>query len=263
MTTIPAGWHDDGQTLIAPNGIKIANSFRDYILEHGWAENNLPLGPETDRSPVNPASPALGAGTYQVFRTTLLRRYAATGEIEAVGISQAYLDTIRQLDNMQAQISRLKHQAALAPQLTQSDNSSIVSQLQQQSTPLQLELQQTSRAVSIIVDQVRQQVEKLEQKAQQQDASATDLRDQMKALREELEKYNAAPQPVTTFSGWAAIIYGVLGIIVGGLVGLWEYVNNYPTTVTIPVGAGIAVAAAFLGLAIYHLTSSHVHPTHK
>src|SRR5205823_3004304 len=37
---VPAGWHDDGTTLIAPNGVKVVLGFRQFILGHNWDSQN-------------------------------------------------------------------------------------------------------------------------------------------------------------------------------------------------------------------------------
>src|SRR5207245_336630 len=34
--TVPAGWKDDGTTLTAPNGYKVVQGFRGYVLAHEW-----------------------------------------------------------------------------------------------------------------------------------------------------------------------------------------------------------------------------------
>src|SRR5258708_21451598 len=39
----PTGWHDDGTTLTAPNGVKVVHGFRDYVLAHNWDAANEPV----------------------------------------------------------------------------------------------------------------------------------------------------------------------------------------------------------------------------
>jgi N-acetyl-anhydromuramyl-L-alanine amidase AmpD len=72
MGGIPNNWHDDGQTLTAPNGVKVVHGFRDYILSHVWDANNYPLQTEEGRTPLEISNPGLGGGTRQVFRLCTL-----------------------------------------------------------------------------------------------------------------------------------------------------------------------------------------------
>ena len=44
-TTVPTGWHDDGKTLTAPNGIAVGPEFRAFILAGSWDANDVPLAP--------------------------------------------------------------------------------------------------------------------------------------------------------------------------------------------------------------------------
>lgn len=69
---IPIGWHDDGTTLSAPNGVPVVRGFRDYILNHMWDAANWPLAPEAGRQPLENGNTALGGGTFQIFRMTML-----------------------------------------------------------------------------------------------------------------------------------------------------------------------------------------------
>lgn len=69
---IPAGWQDDGATLTAPNGHKVVRGFRAYVLAHHWDSENWPLHEEEAADPLEISNPALGAGTRQVFRKTML-----------------------------------------------------------------------------------------------------------------------------------------------------------------------------------------------
>ncbi len=80
---IPTGWHDDGTTLTAPNGIPVVRGFRDHILQSAnWDTGNMPQGPELPASPVQYHNAALGGGTVQVFRDTLLWWTSQKGVVE-------------------------------------------------------------------------------------------------------------------------------------------------------------------------------------
>lgn len=69
---IPAGWKDNGATLTAPNGHTVTLGFRDYILNHQWDANNVPLEEAHGQTPLELSNPSLGSGTQQVFKTTVL-----------------------------------------------------------------------------------------------------------------------------------------------------------------------------------------------
>lgn len=64
----PAGWHDDGVTLTAPNGVVVVKGFRQWVLSHSWDAENWPLQAEQGLNPLEASNPALGSGTQQIFR---------------------------------------------------------------------------------------------------------------------------------------------------------------------------------------------------
>jgi hypothetical protein len=80
---IPSGWQDDGTTLIAPNSHKVVRGFRTYILAHSWDSENWPLNEEEAADPLEISNPALGAGTRQIFRKTVLEWTQERGVFEA------------------------------------------------------------------------------------------------------------------------------------------------------------------------------------
>lgn len=81
MATIPTGWHDDGSTLTAPNGMPVRLGFRDYILNHTWSPDNVPLSPEFHTDQVILHNPSCGAGQVQLFRDSVLWWTQAKGVI--------------------------------------------------------------------------------------------------------------------------------------------------------------------------------------
>lgn len=81
---VPAGWHDDGSTLTAPNGVTVTAGFRDHVLA-GWASDDWPLSAEEHRDPLETSNPALGAGQRQVFRRSVLEWTPARGVFVAWG----------------------------------------------------------------------------------------------------------------------------------------------------------------------------------
>lgn len=64
---VPAGWYDDGTTLLAPNNVPVRYGFRTYVLAHTWPSNNWPLAPEEAANPVEIGYPVTGAGSRQFF----------------------------------------------------------------------------------------------------------------------------------------------------------------------------------------------------
>ena len=80
---VPSGWKDDGKTLVAPNGVKVVQGFRDYVLAHAWHADNWPLESEHGATPVEISNPSLGGGTRQRFRWTTLEWTPKRGVFEA------------------------------------------------------------------------------------------------------------------------------------------------------------------------------------
>jgi len=74
-----SGWIDDGTTLTAPNGVPVRLGFREYILSHAWDGGNWPLAPEQGVDLLEASNPALGGGTQQLFRWSMLGYTAARG----------------------------------------------------------------------------------------------------------------------------------------------------------------------------------------
>lgn len=46
MSGVPSGWHDDGNTLTAPNGQPVVLGFRQHILNENWPAALVPVAPE-------------------------------------------------------------------------------------------------------------------------------------------------------------------------------------------------------------------------
>lgn len=82
---IPQGWTDDGATLTAPNGVKVVRGFRDFVIANNWDPMNYPLEPEHAQQPLELSNPALGNGTQQVFRWSVLEWTPARGVFLAWG----------------------------------------------------------------------------------------------------------------------------------------------------------------------------------
>ena len=105
---VPAGWHDDGTTLVAPNGVHIMHGFRTWVLSHDWDANNLPLGPEFGRQQLEDSNPSLGGGTQMIFRWTMLGFTQQRGVFQE-WIGQELLHARQQKAALSAQVQQLKH----------------------------------------------------------------------------------------------------------------------------------------------------------
>ena len=77
---IPQGWSDDGTILTAPNGHKVVQGFRAYVLNNPWKAENVPIGEAYDANPIEQSNPLSGAGTRQDFR------YASLGQTQQLGV---------------------------------------------------------------------------------------------------------------------------------------------------------------------------------
>ncbi|HEY1353205.1 MAG TPA: glycoside hydrolase family 25 protein [Ktedonobacteraceae bacterium] len=103
---LPSGWHDDGTTLTAPNGVPVILGFRAHILNApSWDANNMPQEAEHHTDPVLLHNVVLGAGQRQCFRDGLLWYTDAKGVVwephPGLELDAAY----RQIATLQAQLS--------------------------------------------------------------------------------------------------------------------------------------------------------------
>jgi hypothetical protein len=80
---VPAGWHDDGMTLVAPNGKPVVRGFRAHVLASNWQPGNHPVEAEIEKPILELSNPSLGAGTRQRFNTCTLEWTQARGVFEA------------------------------------------------------------------------------------------------------------------------------------------------------------------------------------
>ena len=92
MDNVPSGWKDDGHTLVAPNGHKVVDGFRAYVLANNWDASNEPIENECHVSQLEAHNPGLGAGQRQLFVYDMLYWTPATNvKRSSVGLElQAY-----------------------------------------------------------------------------------------------------------------------------------------------------------------------------
>ena len=105
MDTIPAGWHDDGTTLIAPNGHKIVDGFRAHILASDWDATNEPLENECHVPQLSLGNTSLGGGQRQTFRDTMLYWTPSTN-VQKLFVGEELLSCYRIVAGLQGLIAR-------------------------------------------------------------------------------------------------------------------------------------------------------------
>lgn len=114
-TMIPQGWHDDGTILTAPNNVPVKLGFRQYILTRNWDPNNWPLQAEQGTAQLELSNPALGGGTWQPFRWTVLEWDAHRG-VQEMWTGQEILAERGHIAELQAELASAQ-QSALQQQL--------------------------------------------------------------------------------------------------------------------------------------------------
>lgn len=104
---VPAGWHDNGTTLTAPNGVPVVHGFRDFVIGHNWDAGNFPLEAEHSRAPLEDSNPSLGPGACQAFRATLLE-YTHDRGVFVAWVGQELIKARAALTSANDQIAQLK-----------------------------------------------------------------------------------------------------------------------------------------------------------
>lgn len=90
--TIPAGWTDDGTTLLDPQKTPVTLGFRNAVLNWsgGWESWNYAMGPAVGTNNVELGNSSIGGGTYQIFRGRMLGYTTAMG-VYTVWVGQELL----------------------------------------------------------------------------------------------------------------------------------------------------------------------------
>jgi hypothetical protein len=115
MSAIPTGWHDDGTTLKAPNGVTAMKGFREWVLAHEWNKEDWPLAAERALESVEPGNASIGAGTRQDFRMTSLGWTKQRG-VYRIWSGQDLAALEAELAQAQALIAQLQQQLAALKQ---------------------------------------------------------------------------------------------------------------------------------------------------
>jgi len=116
-TAIPDGWHDDGETLTAPNGVPVIHGFRDWVLSHAWNPDDWPLVPEYHTEDVGNDG-THGGGAQQEFRYSALGWTPASKDPFPLWIGSMWRQSQDRLAAAQQQIATLKQQITTMPQAT-------------------------------------------------------------------------------------------------------------------------------------------------
>ena len=117
---VPQGWTDANNVLVAPNGVHVVHGFRDYVLNNAWPAENYPLAPEFATGQLELSNTALGAGTQQIFRWSLLGWTQAHGVLfewtgqELAAVRQQVQKYATQIQQDKTQIAQLQAELAKA-----------------------------------------------------------------------------------------------------------------------------------------------------
>lgn len=106
---VPQGWRDDGRTLVSPNGAQVVLGFRDYILAHPWAADDVPVGAQYHMGDQVAPSQTYGPGDRQDFtRTSLI--YTQALSVAVAPVAADFATSQAMLAQARAQIAALQQQ---------------------------------------------------------------------------------------------------------------------------------------------------------
>ena len=133
---IPSGWHDDGTTLLAPNGVAVVKGFREWVLTHPWDANDLPLAVERVLPSIEPGNPSIGAGARQNFRLTSLG-WTPSKSVYVIWVGQDIVALEAQVAQLQAQLSQTPGIDLAALKADVATIQALLTPLEAQAQPLQ------------------------------------------------------------------------------------------------------------------------------
>lgn len=116
--TIPNGWHDDGHTLTAPNGVKVRDGFRDFILNNNWDPTDLPLREEYAVDLVLIHNTSVGPGSRLLCQKSFLWYTSKMGVHKEPFVAWELDSAYALITQLQQEIATLKATPAPAPQPT-------------------------------------------------------------------------------------------------------------------------------------------------
>ncbi len=145
VSSIPDGWHDDGTTLTAPNGVVVVKGFREWVLAHAWDAIDLPLAVERTLASVEPGNPSIGAGSRQDFRMTSLG-WTTSKNVYKIWVGQDIVALEEQVAKLEAQVKGIA--ATLDVAGLKADMATIQAAL----TPLEAQAQPLQAAEAAMAD---------------------------------------------------------------------------------------------------------------
>lgn len=142
---IPEGWHDDGTTLTAPNGVVVVKGFREWVLTHPWDHDDYPLAVERVLPSIEPGNPSIGAGSRQDFRMTSLG-WTTSRNVYKIWVGQ-------DITALQAQVAKLEAQLKeTAPTLDLAALKADAAAIQAALKPLEAQAQPLQAAEAAVTD---------------------------------------------------------------------------------------------------------------
>jgi len=122
---IPSGWKDDGNRLVAPNGIGFVHGFRAWVLAHNWSDDDWPLEEEHPQVE-DQVDPSAGA-TEQTTRKHILE-WDKTNGVREMWVGQECLALWKENAALRAQLAAAAPAApaALASLLIKADRAEIL-----------------------------------------------------------------------------------------------------------------------------------------
>lgn len=136
---VPNGWHDDGTTLTASNGVKVIGGIRLWVLAHTWDANDTPMADEFYPSEVELGNPSLGAGAVQFFKISGQLSWTQARNVFQTWNGHEMAALHAALASAQA-ATKSAQDAASAAQAAEASDHAHVSDLQAQVTQLQAQL---------------------------------------------------------------------------------------------------------------------------
>lgn len=148
---VPDGWHDDGKTLMAPNGVPVILGFRQWILAHSWDATDFPLAPEQERLPnIEYGDPEAGAGSRQDFRLTSLG-WTPSKDVYKIWVGRDLQALLTRIAQLQAELSKIATPPA-APGIDVAGLKADIATIQAALTPLEAQAQPLQAAEQAVLD---------------------------------------------------------------------------------------------------------------
>lgn len=112
MSQVPSGWRDNGKELYSPPAdgipeVPVVLGFRQWVLNHSWPADNLPLGPEYHVAHVDESDNNSPAGQVQLFRYDKLA-YDDKNGVRLMRVGSELVHLLVDRDNLVKQVAQLR-----------------------------------------------------------------------------------------------------------------------------------------------------------